>query len=369
MRNKIFIALAFIFTLAISAAAFAAYERTADNTVPAYTDPELRNRNGNERVDAGDRLIVFEERENSYYVRYPVRNGTKDRWVPKNVFNGSGNNNPQGGVHVAESPAPYTLHVKGEAFDPDNSSGSIRVHIYVGGTPGSSVPQYEIRTDGNSRIFDDTRTIDRNYAGRQLVHVYALNEYGSGNNVEIWNGYVDIKSEGVNNKLQELINQWNGRKWTDGYSRSGNAEKRLNSSAIQCKEFASYIFNILYDTGYIGSGSTSSNYYNWRLSNTPTRVYQVAEVPQTNNAYQAREAFRNLFAQAQPGDFIQIKRGSGGAHSAIFVGRTGDGIQWLDANADGANSVRLQTYSYDDLVKTTSRGYQWNVAMSLYRAR
>lgn len=90
LKGKFFVALAFIFTLVISAAAFAAYERTADNTVPAYTDPELRNRNGNERVDAGDRLIVFEERENSYYVRYPVRNGTKDRWVPKNVFNDGG---------------------------------------------------------------------------------------------------------------------------------------------------------------------------------------------------------------------------------------------------------------------------------------
>ncbi len=181
---------------------------------------------------------------------------------------------------------------------------------------------------------------------------------------DIFNG-----SNDGNSKLQELINRWNGRTWTNGYSRSGNAEKYLNSSAIQCKEFAAYIFNILYDTGYIGSGSTSSNYYNWRLNNTPARVYQVAEVSQTNNRDQAREAFRNLFAQAQPGDFIQIKRGSGGAHSAIFVSRTDNGVQWLDANADGANSIRLQNYSYDDLVKTTSRGYQWNVAMSLYRAR
>lgn len=98
LKKKLFVALAFVLTLAISIVAFASYERTADNTVPAYTDPDLRNRNGNERVDAGDRLIVFEERENSYYVRYPVRNGTKDRWVPKNVFNngGGGNISPSG---------------------------------------------------------------------------------------------------------------------------------------------------------------------------------------------------------------------------------------------------------------------------------
>ena len=86
LKSKFFVALAFIFTLAISAAAFAAYERTASVTTPAYTDPELRNRNGNERVDAGDRLIVFEERGTALYVRYPTSNGTKDRWVSKGVF-------------------------------------------------------------------------------------------------------------------------------------------------------------------------------------------------------------------------------------------------------------------------------------------
>ena len=68
--------------------AFASYQRTADNTVPAYADRNLRNRNGNERVDRGDVVTVFEETDNAYYVRYPVRNGTKDRWVPKNIFNG-----------------------------------------------------------------------------------------------------------------------------------------------------------------------------------------------------------------------------------------------------------------------------------------
>ena len=268
MLKRVFALFAMFAMLLVSTAAFADYERTADNTVPAYQDPGLTNRTGNERVDAGDRVIVHEETGNAYRVTYPTPRGSKTRWVAKNVFN--------------NVPSPS----------------------------------------------------------------------------------VDIPA-----KLQDLINRWDGRKWSDGYSRSGNAEKRLSSSAIQCKEFASYIFNILYDTGYVGSGSTSSNYYNWRLNNTPSRVYQVAEVAQTNNASQARNAFINLFAQAQPGDFIQIKRGSGGAHSAIFVRRVDNGIQWLDANADGANSVRLQTYSYDDLVKTTSRGYQWNVAMSLYRAR
>ena len=37
----------------------------------------------------------------------------------------------------------------------------------------------------------------------------------------------------------------------------------------------------------------------------------------------AKEAFKTLFSQAQAGDFIQMKRGHGGAHSAIFVDMLG----------------------------------------------
>ena len=164
----------------------------------------------------------------------------------------------------------------------------------------------------------------------------------------------------ISSSLQNLINQWNGKTWKD---------HTYLSNVSQCKEFSSYIFNELYGTGYIGSGSVSSNYYNWRLSGTPSNVYQVAEVKPTFNKNTARNAFQEMFSNAQPGDFIQIKRGSMSPHSAIFVGWTDDGVQWLDANADGKNSIKLQTYKYDDLVKTTNSGHQWNVAMSLYRAK
>lgn len=80
-------------SLFVVSEAIAAYQRTADNTVPAFTNPELTQRNGNERVDKGDLVTVFEERGNAYYVRYPTPNGTKDRWVPKNIFNSNPNSN------------------------------------------------------------------------------------------------------------------------------------------------------------------------------------------------------------------------------------------------------------------------------------
>ena len=154
MTRKFFALAAMLVTLIISAAAFASYERTADNTVPAYTDPELRNRIGNERVDAGDRLIVFEERENSYYVRYPVRNGTKDRWVPKNVFNDANN-----GGNSAISPSGYAYPLGhrtnfGNGHDCAISEGT---------------PIYAI-ADGEARFYQ----VMGNYNGR-----YATVSYGN----------------------------------------------------------------------------------------------------------------------------------------------------------------------------------------------
>ena len=89
-KSKTFVALAFMFTLIFATTTvFADYQRTADNTVPAYMDENLTQRTGNERVDRGDRITVHRETDRAYYVTYPVRNGTKTRWVPKNVFNSS----------------------------------------------------------------------------------------------------------------------------------------------------------------------------------------------------------------------------------------------------------------------------------------
>lgn len=335
-----------------------------------YSRPDVRYPNSS--ISVNDDVWTVARQGNYTQVVYPAGNVYKMAWITNSDYdnyigNSPINHDPQGSVQVAESTSTNTLHVRGTAFDEDNPNGSIRLHVYVGGTPGSSVPQYEIRTNGSNRIFDDTRDIGSSKTGRQLVHVYALNDYGQGGTVEIWNGYVDIKSNTptpITAKLQNLITKLDGQRWKD---------HSYSPSSIQCKEFASYIFNELYGIPSVGSGSTSSNYYNWRLNNTPSTIYKVAEVSETKNVSAAKAAFQQLFQQAQPGDFIQIKRGHGGPHSAIFVSRINNGIQWFDANADNNNGIKLQTYSYDDLVmiKKTKSGstYQWNIAMSLYRAK
>ena len=87
MKLKYMVALCTTILMLFASVAMAAYQKVADNTVSAYHNPELTQRTGNERVDKGDLVTVLEERSNAYYVRYPVKNGTKDRWVPKNIFN------------------------------------------------------------------------------------------------------------------------------------------------------------------------------------------------------------------------------------------------------------------------------------------
>jgi len=68
---------------------FQPYQKVAQKQTRAYTNAALTMSNGNEYVSAGDNVTVLNEQGNAYYVRYPVRGGTKDRWVSKDIFNAS----------------------------------------------------------------------------------------------------------------------------------------------------------------------------------------------------------------------------------------------------------------------------------------
>ena len=239
---------------------FQSYEKVASKTVPAYVMPNLTDRTGNERVDAGDKVTVLREEGNAYLVRYPVSGGTKTRWVNKNeIFNGS------------------------------NSSSQ----VYANTPMDNSVPT----------------------------------------------------------NLQNLINTYRNQIWND---------HTYLPNVKECKEFASFIFNKMYGVGYIGSGSTSANPKNYLINlSNPNRV--ALRGYRTNlTAQSARELFQN----AQAGDFVQIRRRHGGAHSAIFVKRVGDGIVLFEANANKytRNLIEENTYSYSELSDR-------NFAMSLYYAK
>lgn len=65
---------------------FQVYEDIARQTVPAYRDAGLTQRNGNERVDEGDHVTVLQKEGNSFFVDYPAGKTRKQRWVDKMIF-------------------------------------------------------------------------------------------------------------------------------------------------------------------------------------------------------------------------------------------------------------------------------------------
>jgi len=54
---------------------------------------------------------------------------------------------------------------------------------------------------------------------------------------------------------------------------------------------------------------------------------------------------------------------------AILSKKNDQGVWFFEANADGKNTIQEKFYSWNDLVKITSKGQKYNVAMSIYRAK
>lgn len=118
----------------------------------------------------------------------------------------------------------------------------------------------------------------------------------------------------------------------------------------QCKGYARNLFNMCFG---INIGSTQGNNYKLDLVNGVSHVGTVTKMTTQN--------ISALFAQARPGDFVQMKRGHGGPHSMIIYSVKADGINVLEANTDGRNTICASSYTWSDLCNK-------NAAMSVYTA-
>lgn len=95
-----------------SLSAFQPYNKTASRKVTAYVMPDLHATAGNEYVSAGDNVTVLREEGNAIFVRYPIRNGTKERWVNKNeIFGGNTNPSPNNNSNGLLSPIKPNITV------------------------------------------------------------------------------------------------------------------------------------------------------------------------------------------------------------------------------------------------------------------
>ena len=267
-----------------------------------------RTSNGNTQFGSvsNEDVIVLGERNNRQQILYLLNNGQgyKVGWINKS--------------QPTPTPTP-SGDANGDGRVDTNDLNLVKQKIFGNNV---SIIVANVDFDGNGQITaTDLSTL------QQLIN--------SGNNIPA--------------KLQELINKWKDTTWKNHTYLAG---------VMECKEFASYIFDQMYGVGYIGSGSVSNNPQNYLINlANPSRVALVSYKTDLSAT-----TAQQLFAAAKAGDFVQIRRRSGGPHSGIFVQRTNNGIVLFEANADGKNSIKTNSYSYGDLANK-------NYAMSLYRAK
>ena len=140
-------------------------------------------------------------RAHSYSYSY----GTFYGVIRPNFSGGStgGSNSPQGTFDIAEGKCG-SVYVGGWAFDKDDSSKSLSIHVYIGGPAGSSgaeghaITANAARSDVNSAYGISGNhgygsEITTNKTGSQSVYVYAIN-VGGGDNTLLGSKTVNISN-------------------------------------------------------------------------------------------------------------------------------------------------------------------------------
>lgn len=127
-------------------------------------------------------------------------------------------------------------------------------------------------------------------------------------------------------------------------------------SSEQCKGYAKNVFYLCFG---ITPGSTKSNDYQLNATTGMTSLGSITKLTSSSTS-----TIKNLFANARPGDFVQMKRqasGTNGPHSAIVYAVSSTGVTFLEANTDGKNGIYKNTYTWAQLAAK-------NQAMTVYTA-
>jgi hypothetical protein len=139
-------------------------------------------------------------------------------------------------------------------------------------------------------------------------------------------------------KLQSLINQYNGDYWNSSYCGS-----------YKCKGFADLMFNKLYGTGSIGPYNSGYHYYLPKHNG-------AEEVAKTSKA--SYSDVYDMMHKAQSGDYVQWSRGYS-QHSAIFVSCDEKGFYIFDCNYISPNICGVHYVTFEKIART-------NYGISIY---
>ncbi len=148
------------------------------------------------------------------------------------------------------------LWVKGYAYDPDDPSTPIDVHVYVGGGAGSGAPCYTIKAnstiDGVDGAHGFNQGIRLSSRGTFEVHIYAIDigETYAGN-PEIWSGNVTVPEATYYINCNDTIDMVSG-----GYSFGSSSEGKIYAGerAVECYVPENdYIKGAIINSGNVGT--------------------------------------------------------------------------------------------------------------------
>ena len=160
----------------------------------------------------------------------------------------------------------------------------------------------------------------------------------------------------LSNRLNALISKYKGTYWTtDGKAAASSGATSKYYYGIQCKGFASYIFNDLFCQGYIGAYDSNKYYIpNAKGATLIGKAWNFGSSDVTT--------VKNILSQGSIGDYIQARRRDKSyGHTMIIAGVSDSGITIFDCNSDGKCGVKLYNQSWATFASKNS-------GMSLYHA-
>ena len=152
------------------------------------------------------------------------------------------NHDPVGCFDIVSSDSSQKLFVRGWAFDPDNPSASIDVHVYIGGEAGTAdVETYAVKADGvrddvnkaygitGKHGFSTTLTVKK--SGSQKIAIYAIDSAG-GNNPRIG----DVKTVNIikDTENPKISNAKIYNVTSDGYDVSFDVSDNVGVTKVEC---------------------------------------------------------------------------------------------------------------------------------------
>lgn len=305
------------------------YTYNSSGKVYAYTSSDLKTKTGGYIACATDECKIISISGNALQVMYPVSNGTKTAWFSRDAFT--------------------YRNLKGDAAQSKfKAKASVTTYKWKGKTDkfGSVAVGDECYLLRGNEKSDWVQIIYPVSGGHKMGWVkgsdYALMLGISGT------GNVQNPSNSYTAKLDSMMN---GSSYNGAYK--VNTKYTGEYADQQCKGFARSVHKKLFGYSVSSTQSKPNNYLLYSNANTKL----VGSVTSLNS-----ENTKQLFSQARPGDFVQIRRTHGGSHSAIVYSVSSSGITFYEANIDGKNGIYKKDYTWSDLCAKNS-------AMSLYTAK